>query len=79
MSIVKSPDEVNEAFHFAAGYDSSGRVLVEERHQGNEHSVELYIRNGIAHVLAISDKIKTSPRTGSTRVSTTLEGGQLIA
>ncbi len=58
VSVVKKNDQLWTAFNFAKKYDNKRQVLIEEYHQGLEHSAEVIVQNGKPIVLAISDKVK---------------------
>ena len=56
---VENEQELRRAFEVAAGISRSGGVIVEEFAQGDEISVDVYVENGKAHVLCLTniDKI----------------------
>ncbi len=59
VSVVNSRREVAAAYEFARASYGADRVLVEEFLEGLEHSVETFTFDGVTHVLAVSDKIKS--------------------
>ncbi len=53
---INNINEVEEAFMFAKKSSQNGRMLIEEFLDGEEHTIESIVHDGINHVLAISDK-----------------------
>ena len=45
------------AYEYSQQQSRSGKIIVQEYLRGNEVSVEVVVRNGIPHVLAVTDKI----------------------
>jgi biotin carboxylase len=59
INLVRSEDEIEQAYYHAKNYSRNGEVLIEEYMTGREVSVEtLSIKNQV-HVLAITDKLTT--------------------
>lgn len=56
---VDSTDELREAVEAAIRYSRTGSAIVEEFIDGEELSVDIYVEDGVAHLLAVSslDKI----------------------
>lgn len=52
---VASPDELLEAFENAVTISRTGYAIVEEFVEGNEITVDVYVENGEAHLLCVSD------------------------
>ncbi|PNW61071.1 UNVERIFIED_CONTAM: hypothetical protein BEN50_26005 [Euhalothece sp. KZN 001] len=59
VSLVDGPTDLETAFEFAQSAYEDDRVLVEERANGTEHSVEVVVQKGDASALVVSDKVKT--------------------
>ena len=59
--LVNSKHEIRDALEYSRQRSRSGRVIIEEYLQGHEVSVEIFVRNGIPHVIAVTDKITTGP------------------
>jgi biotin carboxylase len=55
---VHNYDELKEAFNTAINFSRSKTVIVEEYCEGNELSVDVYVEDGIAHILCISTLYK---------------------
>jgi len=59
VKAVFNLEEFEEAFNFAQSFYDNKNVIVEELVSGSEHSIEVFVKNGKAYILAISDKVKT--------------------
>lgn len=59
--LVKSPDEVLNAYRYSKANSRHGAVIVEEYMQGQEVSVEVMVLEGEVYILAVTDKITTGP------------------
>lgn len=57
--LIRSQEEVYEAFMYSSSNGRTGKVIIEEYLQGNEVSVEIIAVNGIIHILQITDKLTT--------------------
>jgi biotin carboxylase len=58
--VVKNQEEVTEAIRFSQSFYADKSTLVESFIEAEvEHSAEVLVYNGIVHVIAISDKVKT--------------------
>lgn len=59
---IDENSNLEEAYEFATSFSESDKeVLLETFYEGLEHSVEVFMRNGKAEVLMVSDKVKTPP------------------
>lgn len=61
VSRIDNKDQLERAMHFAQSFYEDKTVLIEEFLDGVEHSVETITYEGETYVLAVSDKVKTSP------------------
>ena len=59
VKLIKSENEVMASYKYAVESSRSGAVIFEEYMQGNEVSVEIIVKGGEVHVLAVTDKITT--------------------
>ena len=59
VTLVRCPDELEAAIHYAAEKSRRGAVILEEYLRGPEVSVEIMVVAGAPHVLAITDKLTT--------------------
>ncbi|PCI42156.1 MAG: hypothetical protein COB46_01190 [Rhodospirillaceae bacterium] len=58
--VVNGPEDLKKAIQFTLSFYNDPTTLVEEFVQAtSEHSAELLIQNGQAHILAIGDKVKS--------------------
>lgn len=58
--VVRSPDELDAAITFAQSFYTDPTTLVERFIEAEvEHSVEVLVHDGVPHVLAIADKVKS--------------------
>lgn len=57
--LIKSADELQEAYKYSREQSRNGGVIVEEYLQGNEVSVEVVVYKGKAHILQVTDKLTT--------------------
>lgn len=57
--LVRSRDEIDQAFYYAKEYSRNGEIIIEEYMTGREVSVETMSVNGSVHILAITDKLTT--------------------
>ena len=61
VKFVKNPEELMESFSFAQKYSPLGKVIIEEFMEGNEVSVEALTFNKNTTIVAITDKITSTP------------------
>jgi len=61
VSVIDNIDGIEEAFKFAQSFYQDKNVVIEEFLSGSEHSIETLTFEGITHILAVSDKVKTDP------------------
>ncbi len=61
VRLVEELDELKFAYDKALEYSEKGKVLIEEYMDGVEVSVEAFMYEGIMHVIALSDKVRTDP------------------
>jgi len=59
VSLVRSEQEIEQAFYYAKKHSGSGEVLIEEFMTGREVSVETLSVDGKVSILAITDKLTT--------------------
>lgn len=59
VTLIRSIEELNNAYRYSKEQSRSGRVIVEEFLQGQEVSVEIMVVDSVAHVLAVTDKLTT--------------------
>lgn len=59
VMLVHNEDELAEALNYSSENGRRGNVIMEEYMQGPEVSVEVMVKDGIAHVLQITDKLTT--------------------
>lgn len=59
VTLIRSIEELNNAYSYSKEQSRSGRVIVEEFLQGQEVSVEIMVVDSVAHVLAVTDKLTT--------------------
>jgi biotin carboxylase len=59
VSIVSSPEALHAAFAHASKFTLSGEILIEEFMEGVEISVEAFVQDWEATILALSDKKRT--------------------
>ncbi len=57
---VTTPEELNEAFREAVNISRNKNAIVEEFCEGEEYSVDVFVRNGKAHLLCISNSQKVA-------------------
>ena len=57
VHLIKSIEDVHSAVLMSSQAGASGDVLVEEFLEGPEVSVEVFLENGVPHVIQITDKI----------------------
>lgn len=57
--LIKSANELAEAYSYSHEQSRGGTVLVEEYLQGHEVSVEVIVYKGKAHILQVTDKLTT--------------------
>jgi len=55
--LVNDENEMFGAYEYSQQQSRSGKIIVQEYLRGNEVSVEVVVRNGIPHALAVTDKI----------------------
>lgn len=59
VTLLRSEDDLENAYAYSRGQSRGGEVIVEEFLQGNEVSVEVMVVDGEPHVLAVTDKLTT--------------------
>lgn len=59
ISVVRSINELKEAYSFATAFYDSSQVIIEKYVEGLEHSAECIIWDGQCNIIAMSDKKKT--------------------
>lgn len=58
---IERPKDLPDAYKKAIGYSSKKKVLIEEFMEGLEVSVEAFVVEGKIYIIALSDKVRTSP------------------
>lgn len=58
--VVDNVKDLKSAYEYSSGVYENKDVLVEELLVGLEHSAEIIVVDGVVHVIAMSDKIKTA-------------------
>ncbi len=61
VSKIQEIAQLKNAVEFAQSFYESNEVVIEEFLDGIEHSMETLTCDGVTHVLAVSDKVKTPP------------------
>lgn len=59
VMLVHNEEELKEALLYSSENGRGGDVIVEEYMQGPEVSVEVMVKDGVAHILQITDKLTT--------------------
>lgn len=59
VTLIRSIEELNNAYRYSKEQSRSGCVIVEEYLQGQEVSVEIMVVDNVVHVLAVTDKLTT--------------------
>lgn len=59
VMLVHNEEELAEALNYSSENGRRGDVIMEEYMQGPEVSVEVMVKDGVAHVLQITDKLTT--------------------
>ena len=59
VKLIESEKSLAESYEYAVASSRSGAVIFEEYMQGREVSVEIIVKGGVVHVLAVTDKITT--------------------
>ncbi|MEG1433500.1 ATP-grasp domain-containing protein [Eubacterium barkeri] len=59
ISLVENKQCVKEALLYSTRNSKNGKILIEEYLRGPEVSVEIFMIDGVAHILAITDKLTT--------------------
>ena len=59
VKLIESEKNLAESYGYAVASSRSGAVIFEEYMQGREVSVEIIVKGGVVHVLAVTDKITT--------------------
>ena len=59
VRLVENNSDLDSAYEYAASSSRSGSVIIEEYLRGDEVSVEIIVKDGVPHVLAVTDKITT--------------------
>ena len=59
VKLIESEKSLAESYGYAVASSRSGAVIFEEYMQGREVSVEIIVKGGVVHVLAVTDKITT--------------------
>lgn len=59
VKLIGSASELAASYEYAVASSRSGAVIFEEYMQGSEVSVEIIVKGGVVHVLAVTDKITT--------------------
>lgn len=59
VCLVKTKDELTEAFNYSQRESRGGKVIIEEYLIGQEVSVEVLVLDEIPHIIAITDKLTT--------------------
>ena len=59
VTLLRSEEDLEDAYVYSRGQSRGGEVIVEEFLQGSEVSVEVMVVDGDPHVLAVTDKLTT--------------------
>lgn len=59
VKLIECDEDVASSYEYAKASSRSGAVIFEEYMQGDEVSVEIIVKGGVPHVLAVTDKITT--------------------
>ncbi len=59
VMLVKSVEELAEAYEYSSSQSRKGGVIIEEYLKGDEVSVEVIVHKGDVHILQVTDKLTT--------------------